>query len=525
MAAFNYEGNTYFYSNGRWLTHESKPVPAEIVEKLTQIYSPNDIKEKERLQQDRQRRQKGRENYYNQYRADSGSFMSSKPRKLSELRARVNNVHKKAIEKEYTGAYELTREQEYALKLLESGANIFLSGEAGTGKSFVINEYLRRTKNKRNVIVCAPTGVAAINIGGATLHRVFNIPIKPLGPGEYTRIPSEALLRADTIIIDEISMCRFDVFEYVIKTIKEAEKAQQQNINHEIKHKQLIVVGDFYQLPPVILAKDKIVLEQLWNIETIEEGFAFQTESWNSLNFQCVVLKEVIRQRGDGEYIKHINKIRKGEVGAISWFNENSSKFPIEDGIYLCGTNKKADSVNREKSSELNGKTATYIAQSVGQVQESDKMTFETLELKVGMQVMTLVNNDEENYQNGSIGKIVSLNEKSVSVQLKCGQIVEIKPYNWEIYGYEIQDDKLVKVVLGNYTQIPLKVAYAITIHKSQGQTYTSANISPDCFAVGQLYVALSRVQNINSMSLEYDIHPRALRVSNSVKKFYDEMV
>jgi len=158
-----------------------------------------------------------------------------------------------------------------------------------------------------------------------------------------------------------------------------------------------------------------------------------------------------------------------------------------------------------------------------GDVTEKDMVVAKTLELKLGMQVMTLVNNSSEGYQNGSIGTIVSVNGNNVEVRLQNGRLVTVTPYTWEVYGYEVVEKKLVKVVLGSVTQIPLRVAYAITIHKSQGQTYERANISPDCFSSGQLYVALSRVKSAEGMSLSQRITPFDLKTSAEVQAFYAE--
>lgn len=519
MASFKLEGNTYFFANGRWLDHNSKQVSDDLAKRLNEVYSSEKIKEKEEKQMKLSQIAKKMEKRYGSYSKESYS---------SGIK------HKVAIERRYEKPVELTLEQKKALDLLESGDNVFLSGEAGTGKSFVLNEFIRRAKNK-NIMVCAPTGIAAINIGGTTLHRAFEIPIGPLKPGQYNSKPSEAIIKADIIIIDEISMCRFDTFEFVIKTIRNAEVICQNKKNIEalnngenpelLKPKQIIVVGDFYQLPPVIMPKHKEILDVYWGAEITKEGFAFQADSWDELCFKNIILKEVVRQRGSKEFLTNLNLIRKGNASGIDWFNRNASKIPVEESIYLCPTNRQADSINREKSEALPGDAVIYRAEVIGEVQESDKVTHDELALKIGMQVMTLVNNHEEGYKNGSIGRVVALEDDLVKVELNTGVQVDVRVYDWEIYGYEIQDEKLVKVVLGNYKQIPLKIAYAITIHKSQGQTYSSANISPNCFAAGQLYVALSRVEKIEEMSLEYDIRPNALIVSNSVKQFYEGLI
>lgn len=515
MAVFNYKGECYFSANGRWLDANSKQISPELTAELNQAFSASDIKQKEKQQRAREEEKK-----------QVSSFFSPSYK---------NHYHRKATPSKVASQtprtpVDLTADQRRALSVLESGHNVFLSGEAGTGKSFVLNEYIKRN-NSKNVIVCAPTGIAAINIGGSTLHRVFDIPISVTRPGEYNKKPDSAVLKADVIIIDEISMCRFDIFEYVIRTIRQAETIQQKKDSIDAmsngrmpklrKQKQIIVVGDFFQLSPVITRMDREIFDTYWEAGSYGEGYAFQSELWNELNFTNVVLREIVRQKGDEDYIRNLNKIRCGDAEGIDWFNENVTKTPIPDSIYLCATNKAADTINFRMAEELEGEEEEYTADVTGEVQNSDKMTQDLLPLKVGMQVMTLINDTEEGYQNGSIGKITALHAKSVEVELNNGKVVTVKSHDWEIFGYEIQEDKLEKVVLGNFKQLPLRIAYAITIHKSQGQTYSSANILPDCFAAGQLYVALSRVQSIDGMSLNHNIRRSALKTARSVKSFY----
>lgn len=528
MAAFKYNGNIYYYASGKWVDSESKPVGPEIKKALNMLYSKSDIAHKVEAQKKKQKTanfygEKKKTDYY----ANRVSLYSNQSARRS---IEDSGRHKKARVEERRGTKELTADQKKVLALMESGCNVFLSGEAGTGKSFVLKEYIYRNRDK-NIIVCAPTGIAAINIGGATLHRVFKAPIGVASPQSYNLTPDEVLVKADIIVIDEISMCRFDLFDYVVRTIKQAEKIRQDKENVEalsrgktptlIRPKQIIVVGDFFQLPPVISRSDREVLCQYWDENQLGNGFAFQSRLWEELNFHSVILKEIIRQKGDMDYISNLNKIRIGDASGIEWFNANITKEPIPNSIYLCGTNRAADEINARKAEELPGDYAEYTAEITGKVDAGDKTTEEKLSLKVGMQVMTLINNEEEGYQNGSIGKIVSLDKKFVQVRLNNGETVKVVPYDWEVLGYEIQEDKIEKIVLGKFKQLPIKVAYAITIHKSQGQTYSSANVSPDCFADGQLYVALSRTKTAAGMSLEHPITKRALRTSKLVQDFY----
>lgn len=509
----------------------SRPVKPEIAEALDGLYSQEEIKAREAASKKKRiaipkKRIASPGTYYNK--SDKSKQFSTNTRHSGKTH------HKKASQQYYGQRVELTSDQKRALALLESGNNVFLTGEAGTGKSFVLNEFLYRNRRK-NILVCAPTGIAAINVGGSTLHRVFNAPIGVAKPGDYNSKPDESVVKADIVVIDEISMCRFDLFEYVIRTIKNAEAIRQNDENVDaisngrmpeiIKPKQIIVVGDFYQLAPVISTKDKDVLFTYWDQETVGDGFAFASPLWKDLDFKNVIVKEIVRQAGETDYVDNLNKIRIGDYSGIKWFNDNITRQPIPNGIYLCGTNQKADEINLRESNALPGKTVKYSAQVKGTVGPGDKMTMDELSLKIGMQVMTLINDMNEGFQNGSIGKVAALESDHVDVRLNNGRLVTVTMHDWEILGYEVQEDKLEKVVLGNFKQLPLKIAYAITIHKSQGQTYSSVNISPDCFAAGQLYVALSRAKTAKGMSLEHMITRSALRTSLAVRRFYEELI
>ena len=413
-----------------------------------------------------------------------------------------------------------------------------MSGEAGTGKSYVLNRFLEESSNK-NILVCAPTGIAAINVNGSTLHRVFSVPIEPIGPSKNPLKTSEAVQKADIIIIDEISMCRFDCFEYVAKAIKLAEKeaqnqerAKAEKLNREpvmLPPKQLIVVGDFYQLPPVITEKDRPVLEKYWGkLMAVGDGFAFQAPMWSTFDFVTIFLSESMRQKGDIDFVTNLNRIRRGDQSAITWFNEKAAK-KAQKGIHLCSTNKAADQINIQESVKLKGSSRTYEADISGTVGASDKPTFDELTLKKDMQVMALVNDPEDRFQNGTLGIITKLNYTTVEVDFD-GIKVDIAPYNWNVIDYQIvenekRESKVEKTIIGTFRQLPLKIAYAITIHKSQGQTYEAANIHPACFASGQLYVALSRIKSIQNLHLTNKIRPVNLIISKAVLDFYDHSI
>lgn len=416
----------------------------------------------------------------------------------------------------------LTKCQQRALNAFKSGRNVFLTGEAGTGKSFVLNRYLESIEGRQNAIICAPTGIAAINVNGATLHSVFGIPTRPLTPYDRPEIVSKVVLRADVIVIDEISMCRFDVFQYVAYSIKLAEEITG-------KQKQIIVVGDFFQLPPVITYKDKKILDQVWGKGTYGDGFAFHAPLWNEFNFEFICLDQPMRQLNDPAFISNLNKLRIGDCSAIQWLNSHVSTSVQKDGICLVPTNKEANEINNRAADKLSGEYELFEATSYGKVLPGDKKTADKLRLKTGMQVMMLVNDRAGRYQNGTIGiiKVMDSETNSITVRFDDGVSAEVAPYHWVIENYVLNEDDgtISKVPVGHFNQLPVKPAYAITIHKSQGQTFEKVNLNPACFASGQLYVAVSRLTSIAGLHLIRNISLHALKTSPDVLAFYNDGV
>lgn len=414
----------------------------------------------------------------------------------------------------------LNEEQKKAFGILLEGRNVFLTGEAGTGKSFLLNAFLNRIKGK-NVLVCAPTGIAALQIGGATIHSVFKIKPQPFLPGQPLRGIKNTVKAADVIVIDEVSMCRFDLFDYLCRYIQKAEQLSR-------KRKQVIVVGDFSQLPPVV-AKDREVLEEGWKeqISNISAGFAFLAPGWKQMGFYPVALKQVMRQRGDAQFLENLNKIRRGDESAIAWFNQNTAKAE-QPGIYMSALNRCVDQKNEQQMAELHTEKKAY--EGTNENFKDSLPTKQSLVLCEGARVMSLLNDPGGEYQNGSLGTVAKLKNHSVVVKFDHGGTVEVAPYTWEDIEYQVVVDEktgeasLKQVVTGSFTQLPLRVAFAVTIHKSQGQTYDSVNLDPYCFDVGQLYVALSRVTRADRLHLEKAVRKEYLQVSRQVQCFYDEL-
>lgn len=415
------------------------------------------------------------------------------------------------------------REQTVAFNILNTGRNVFLTGDAGVGKSYIIQKFIEHQESMgKEVLVCAPTGIAAINVNGVTIHRAFDVPLKPLVESPKS-IP--AILRnVSVIIIDEISMCRIDLFDYISKVILNLNIHRRKN---KLSDVQLVVVGDFFQLPPVLKEKDKEILENYYG-RTLYSAFAFKSDYWKIFNFVNIVLTESMRQN-NREFKYYLNMARKGNKNCIKYFMSQSSKHKIQNAITVCGLNKTAREINISELDKLKEKPICYIADKNGVVTDSDKMVDDELVLKVGARVMSVVNDIKGEYQNGSLGTVLRLNDNSVVVQMDNGNTVRLEKYEWSIEDYILQEDekgkrKLTKTTIGTYKQIPLKIAYAITIHKSQGQTYDAVNIDPYCWDYGQLYVALSRAKDIKNMHILNNIKSEWLKASLDVQTFYNQI-
>ena len=417
----------------------------------------------------------------------------------------ISDVSNKSIEK-------LSADQIKAYNILCGYNNVFLSGRAGTGKSYLINKFIDdAVSDGKRVVVCAPTGIAALNIGGSTLHRTFRAPL-----GLLVDVPikkNNILDNCDILIIDEVSMCRLDMFEFIVKTL---DLTNSIRYSKGLEPVRIICVGDFFQLPPVIKDEEREVLSNYFpNFNT---GFAFESNLWEECNFVPAFLTEVIRQK-DEMMCKALNMIRIGNNKAVNYFNAVSNTEFIDKAVYICGTNKRVSEYNEQKFKELKGEEHLYKAKITGEVKDSDKSTNDELILKEGALVMVLTNSSD--YKNGELGIVLTCKKKKVEVLMNSGVSVWIEPYTWEIYSYNVENGKAVKKVIGTFEQIPLKLGYAITIHKSQGQTYEKANLQPYCWDYGQLYVALSRVKSIQNLHLTQPIQSKYVKASQAVFNFY----
>lgn len=421
-----------------------------------------------------------------------------------------------------TDTITLTPSQAKAFQAMMSGYNLFLTGHAGTGKSFLMKHVISELQEQgKHVVVAAPTGIAAINVGGTTLHRLFM-----LKPDVYTdkkpRVPA-VLKETDVLFIDEISMCRIDLFDYIGRVLQATHR-----------HIQVIVVGDFCQLPPVMPNKadrssqftEKEILDTHFGFD-VGGGYAFLSPQWTRLNFKTVVLQEVVRQ-DDPEFIRALDYARLGDRSSLVYFQRFSSPYEIPDGVYIAGRNKEVDQRNSDKLEEIDHPSFFYNAECDGEVTNEDKRVApELLELKVGARVMMICNDDMGEYVNGSLGHVTKLDNGHVFVQIDDGNECEIHKNTWEIVRYELEqrpdsrENKFKRKVVGRYRQYPIRLAWAVTIHKSQGQTFKKANLNPNCWDSGQLYVALSRVTTITGLHISGALHDRYLKLDPAIYYFY----
>lgn len=437
--------------------------------------------------------------------------------------------------------YSLTKSQKKAFDAMKSGKNLFICGPAGTGKSYLIDcfaDYCR--KNNKALMICAPTGMAAREIGGVTCHSAFRLDVHPIVNEKIGR-PIKKLMEAEVILIDEISMVRIDLFESIIKKIQKANEKRREEAERYISASdadrekilsakwkmnpiQLILVGDFFQLPPVLTKKDRNVLEgNLGYRCKLGNGYAFQSDYWRSYagGFEIVRLTEIVRQNHDKPFTLALDRIRKGDANAAEYIAANTADHPIKDAIWLYGSRKDVLEENNIQLNYLPGTPRTYKMERKGHFGDSELSADIKLTLKIGARVMSIINDPHGNrYVNGSLGTVKNLLKDLVTVQFDNGEIVDIERFQWLVYAYEASNGKLVKILRGSYEQFPLKLAYAITIHKSQGQTFDKVNLSTRSFASGQLYVGLSRVRSVENMYIEGDISEENLLVNCEVARF-----
>ncbi len=408
---------------------------------------------------------------------------------------------------------ELTEEFERAFELMKNTKkHVLITGRAGTGKSTLLQYF--RYKTKKQVVVLAPAGLAAINVSGQTIHSFFGF--KPsVTLDDVKRVVDEVpnlYTTIDAIIIDEISMVRADLLDCVDKFLR-----LNTQTNEPFGGKQMIFFGDLYQLPPVVTGEEREAFNLMYETE-----YFFSANVMKEIDLEVVQLSRVFRQQND-EFIQILDAIRYGDITKemLEILNSrvNPDFQPPEDElyVYLTPTNRVARLINEERLSRLPEKLYEFPAVIEGHFDRKYYPTDDVLRIKEGAQVMLLNNDPLGRWVNGTMAFVreIDLQEGSIIVELEDGRIEEVQPYKWTIFKYEYdkEEKKIVTRDIGRFTQFPMKLAWAITIHKSQGKTFDKVilDLSGGLFAPGQLYVALSRCRSLEGLVLKQPIEKKHL--------------
>ncbi len=422
----------------------------------------------------------------------------------------------------------LTDEFTAALSHLEAGGHLFLTGKAGTGKSTLVRTFMATTE--RAVMVVAPTGIAALNVDGYTIHRLFSLhPSMTIddvrSPEYYPRRFGPALQSLQTLVIDEASMVRADLFDCLATALWRFGPEP----GHPFGGVQIVLVGDLHQLPPVVV--DGIDDEH--RLSPYATPYFFSAEAFRQADIPALELTRVFRQEGDTTLVSILNKVREGvpstdDLAALNACTDAGVEPPSDEfWLTLTTTNRIATARNREALARLDPPEYVSYAQVRGDLDGFEKPTDEALAFRVGAQVMMLTNHPAEKWANGSIGRITQAGRDEhgdilVEVELREGRRVWAGPHTWEATRPRMEGGRLVHDVVGTYRQLPFKLAWAITVHKSQGQTVDRlvVDLAGGTFADGQLYVALSRVTSLKGLVLRRDVEARHLRVDTRVRRF-----
>lgn len=413
---------------------------------------------------------------------------------------------------------KLSSEQEKIFNLLETtNDHYYITGKAGTGKS-VLLQYFVENSGKR-VVVVAPTGVAALNIGGQTIHSFFKMPFDITFEDLKVDYKLREILRnIDTVVIDEVSMVRVDLMEAISLKLQLARKNDE-----PFGGVQMVMFGDLYQLPPVVTDGQ---LDRYFK-HNFGGYYFFNAPAIKKAAFHIYELGTIFRQK-DAEFKDVLNAIRHGSFKESQLEILNSrhkAEKPDTGFITLAGHNSTVSSINHKRLAELPGEEKTYEAQIWGNITESSFPTEKKLRLKVGAQVMMLKNDTEKprRWVNGTLGIVTKLNNDLVRVNID-GVEHTVTPTSWDKIQYDYNPDerRLDKTVVSSFKQLPIRLAWAITIHKSQGQTYQSVavDLSDGAFAHGQTYVALSRCVSLDGLYLDSPIRREDIIVDPDIVDF-----
>ena len=415
----------------------------------------------------------------------------------------------------------LDADQQKAFDLIaNTNTPLFITGKAGTGKSTFIK--MIQEEIDKDFLVLAPTGIAAINVGGQTMHSFFEFPFEVIGPHTKLRISDEKrelLKHIDTIIVDEVSMVRCDMVDGMDRYLREAFHTHM-----PFGGKQVVFVGDLFQLPPVVAnTADEDMLGDLW-----EKGkpYFYKAHVLKRMNLPKIEFRTVYRQK-DSSFLEILNRLRIGECTTedLNLLNQrvDYDGDTKDYSVILTAYRRRADLMNDEKLAELDSEEYCYTGKVEGKFKTKDFIVPEQLKLKVGAQVM-FCKNISHNCVNGTIAKVSNLSEDTITVKLENGSEVSVEQTVWESLErvYNRETKKMESEVVGTFTQYPLKLAWAVTIHKSQGMTFDRMHFDllHGTFAPGQAYVAISRMRSLEGLTLSNPLRQTHIIQNPEIKAY-----
>lgn len=418
----------------------------------------------------------------------------------------------------------ITDDFQQALDLVNnSDDNLFLTGKAGTGKSTFL-KYLKSSSPK-NMAVLAPTGVSALNISGQTIHSFFKFKPRFIDKNSIRKKSAWKIYKnLDLLVIDEISMVRADIFDAIERFLR----LNGPTLGKPFGGVQICVIGDLYQLQPIVSNNEADIFYSYY-----ETPFFYSSEAYDFADFKVIELKEIFRQK-DKEFIDFLEKIRSGNTSneTLSYINQRHLKPDIiakDSPLILTTTNKRAEFINHKKITSISNQEFLYIGETSGKFSVNDSRLPSPLELKlkVGTQVMFNKNDNDKRWVNGTIGTVRELSDDNIKVEVKNkygSYLHEVKKSTWESIEYNVDKNtnKIKEKVVGKYKQYPLILAWAVTIHKSQGRTLESVyiDLANGAFAPGQLYVALSRCTDFEKIILKEKISYSDIKCDSRVVEF-----